>query len=73
MHEQEWNDLTQCVACNAAIAAATDRAFAISNDDYLCFGCATERGGIFDEELERWSVPPETSDLVDEQRPHPQP
>jgi hypothetical protein len=66
MHEQEWNELTECADCNAVIAAATDRAFAVSSEKFLCFGCAAKRGGVFDQELDRWVVPPDTYDLTEQ-------
>jgi hypothetical protein len=70
MHEQESNELAECLDCGETIAPLTDRAFAVSDDVFLCFGCAAKRGGVFDAQLDRWEVPPDIFDLPDERRQH---
>lgn len=47
-----------------------DRAFAVSDDEYLCFACAARRGGTFDEDEDEWTTPPDLSGIWDERRPH---
>ncbi len=71
MHEQEDQDLSKCLDCGALIAPETDRAYALSDDDFLCFECAVRRGGVYDGEKERWLVAPDVSDEPDERRRHP--
>ena len=70
MHRTEADLLVDCWACGASIAPEIDRAFAISDDAYLCFECAVRRGGVFDDEEDRWTIPPIVLDLPDERRPH---
>jgi hypothetical protein len=72
MPSQEFNELTSCCLCGAPIADDdTDRSFAASDDDVLCFECAVGRGGVYDALHERWTVPPSVSGLPDERRAHP--
>jgi hypothetical protein len=70
MHEQESNELTECLDCGSVIAPAADHAFAVDSERFLCFGCAAKRGGVFDQWLDRWALPPDIFDLSDERRPH---
>jgi hypothetical protein len=42
----------------------------MSDDAFLCLECALKRGGVFDEDTDRWVVPPDVEDLSDERRPH---
>jgi hypothetical protein len=71
MEQDEWNELVQCVDCRAMIAPGPDRAFAISDDDFLCFACSIRRGGLFDYDEDSWIVAPNVADEPDERRPHP--
>ncbi len=71
MHALEENELADCRDCRATIAPSTDRAFAINDDDFLCFDCAVLRGGVYDAHEERWTVPPNVADVPDERRAHP--
>ena len=71
MHEQEFNELTKCMDCGALIAPERDRAFAVSDEDFLCFECSLRRGGAYDAEMDRWIVAPSVGDEPDERRPHP--
>ncbi len=70
MHRSEAEELVECFDCGATIAPALDRAFAISDDAFLCFDCALKRGGVFDADEDRWTKPPRVGDLPDERRPH---
>jgi hypothetical protein len=47
-----------CVACGGHINPATDKTFALSPERDLCFVCSIERGGQYDEQTDRWIVPP---------------
>lgn len=71
MHREESDELTECVSCHAEIAPKTDRAFSYAPGSFLCWKCAIERDGVYDEELDAWPTPPSTDDLEDERRPHP--
>jgi hypothetical protein len=65
-----WDEAVDCVDCGAVLWPDVDRTFACSADTYLCFECAERRGGVYDEEADGWSVPPDMSGLPDERRPH---
>ncbi len=71
MHRQEYDELVDCCDCGATVAPGPDRAFAVSDDVFLCFDCAFRRGGVYDGQKERWAVAPSVSGLADERRPHP--
>lgn len=71
MHSQEWNELTACADCGCEIAPATDEAFAFGETGFLCVECGVRRGGVYDAELDSWTVAPDVSDLWDERRAHP--
>jgi hypothetical protein len=58
--EESW-----CVACGSPVRAATDRTFAVSPERDLCFACSIERGGEYDEQTDRWVVPPRLEPSVD--------
>ncbi len=70
--DQEELDLCQCAVCGAGINVVADRYFALSDTDesILCFECAIERGGQYDENDDAWLVSPDVSSLPDERRPH---
>jgi hypothetical protein len=63
MHRSESRLLATCAECGAEMAPATDRAFALAGDRFLCFQCAVRRGGSWDEQHDRWSDDPDTADL----------
>ena len=65
MHLSEIAQLIPCAACGAEVSQR-DRAYAFGDDDLLCFACATERRGVYDEARDRWVVEPDNSDLVSE-------
>lgn len=59
-----------CLGCGADIYGDDDRSFAFGPDAYLCFQCAVDRGGVYDEEEDRWLAEPNVESLPDERRPH---
>jgi hypothetical protein len=63
MHRSETRELATCALCGAEIAPASDRSFAAGGDAFLCFQCALERGGRYDELHDRWETAPETAGL----------
>jgi putative phosphoribosyl transferase len=60
--DDETEDLVQCIDCGELIDPAVDRAFAISTEDFLCFSCSELRGGVYDEEEDRWTTAPDLTD-----------
>jgi len=63
MHRSENRELANCVICGAEIAPGRDRTFEVTSDQFLCFACAVRRGGSWDEQHDRWTTEPQTSDL----------
>ncbi len=70
MEQQEWEEMVPCADCGATISPNHDRAFAVSDELFLCFGCAERRGGTYDEGRDCWTVAPDVADEPDERRPH---
>ncbi len=64
MHRSESENLVPCVACGAETAASLERAFSIGSDTILCYECAKQRGGRWDEERAIWSREPDVVGLV---------
>src|SRR5688500_2586930 len=71
MHQEEWLELTNCLDCGEPIVPERDRAFAVSEEGFLCFECAERRGGVYDADTERWTAAPDVTGEPDERRPHP--
>jgi hypothetical protein len=58
-----------CASCGELIAEGLTPSYELDEQIVLCWACAIERGGRYDEESDRWVVPPDTRDLVkDEER-----
>lgn len=70
MEAEEMDELVRCVDCGVMVAPGPERAYAISDETFLCFECAMRRGGAFDYDADNWSVPPDLSSEPDERRPH---
>jgi hypothetical protein len=68
--EQEEVELCECASCGAEVDPHADRYFALSDQDVLCFECAIDLGGEYDESEDRWLVAPNLDFLADERRPH---
>lgn len=64
MHrEEELEGLAACALCGAPLRS-TDRAYAFDAErDVLCYECAIARGGRYDADEDRWTVPPRVGDL----------
>ncbi len=71
MRDEEYDDLNQCIDCGATIAPGTDRVFALSPEEFLCFECSVRRGGVYDADEDRWTRAPTVEGEPDERRPHP--
>jgi hypothetical protein len=63
MHRSEDRELVSCALCGAEIRPATDRAYQITSRSVLCFDCALERGGRYDEVRDVWSTLPRADDV----------
>jgi hypothetical protein len=63
MHRSETGELGRCAACDAEVRPALDRAYNITTRVVLCFDCALERGGRFDEARDVWTTLPRADDL----------
>lgn len=63
MHRSETHELVQCASCGAEIRPSIDRAYVITSRTSLCFDCALERGGRYDEQRDVWSTLPRADDL----------
>jgi len=68
VHRSESRELTLCAVCGAEIRVAGDRAYAFGADGALCHACAVARGGVYDEQRDRWLQDADTSDLEREER-----
>lgn len=64
MHRSETENLIPCADCGVETAPAIERGFGVASDLALCFDCALQRGGRWDEELARWSTEPDLFGLV---------
>jgi hypothetical protein len=71
MNSLELTEPANCCECGEPIEGEIDRAFAVSDDEVLCFECAVLRGGVYDALQERWTAPPSVTGLPDERRAHP--
>jgi hypothetical protein len=63
MHRSEAYDRVRCLNCGAEISLARDRSYAVSENDALCFECALERGGAYDERHDEWTRAPQLEGL----------
>jgi hypothetical protein len=62
MHQTETQELLVCRACGAEVSLL-DRTYVLGDNDALCFSCATERGGVYDERYDQWERAPSVTDL----------
>lgn len=63
MHREEADQYVACADCGATVLVAPDRAFAFGEQSALCWECAMRRGGSYDADQDRWTEPPDVSDL----------
>lgn len=64
MHRSETETLAPCVDCGVETAPSVERGFFVASDLVLCFDCARQRGGRWDEELARWSIEPDIVGVI---------
>lgn len=67
MHSSEEAQYEMCAGCGTELLPA-ERAYAferaVSEDAVLCYSCAIERGGEYDERRDRWTKGPDVRDLL---------
>ena len=63
MHRSEAEMLAPCSACGTEVSPQ-DRSFAFGDDQTLCFGCAMQRNGSYDEAHDHWILEPYVADLL---------
>ena len=68
MHHQESDEQVRCASCGALIAPDTERGYGFGFDNYVCWECALQRGGVYDADQDRWRIVPDVQDLYDERR-----
>ena len=59
MTPYESTELTECLDCGAVIDPPTDRAYERGDEEVYCFECAVRRGGVYDDDRERWTIAPD--------------
>ncbi len=64
MRRSDNESVFPCADCGAETAAALERGFAIDTETVICFDCAMQRGGHWDEERALWSREPDILGLV---------
>ncbi len=64
MHRSERENLVTCVACGSETAGSLERGFSIGADSVLCYECAKQRGGRWDEERAIWTREPDVAGLA---------
>ena len=65
MNWEDWQEQVSCVFCGALISPPLDLNFAFGHEGVLCWDCCIERGGSYDFDRDRWTEPPDTSDLIE--------
>ena len=55
--------VARCADCGDELDPDMDRGYALGPDAVLCFRCASQRGGTWDESQERWVIEPDVADL----------
>lgn len=62
MYSAEDAEYASCAACSAEVSIF-DRVYSFEKDRVLCFGCASERRGVYLDLLDRWTVAPHLDGL----------
>ena len=66
MHESEAIEIDRCLGCGAEVMKQ-ERVYVFGEDRMLCFACAFERGGSYDEPHDRWDPEPVVRDLLEQE------
>ncbi len=69
MHREELEEEVVCASCGTLFSIAEERGFGFGEDLALCFDCATQRGGVYDEETDRWTTEPNVADILQKNPP----
>ncbi len=65
MHRIEQEEFVDCAACGATIDPGSDRVFALgAEEDFLCWECAAQHGGTWEDVLQLWSTDPDLRGLL---------
>ncbi len=54
----------RCAACGVHITTSGNRVFEFGEQSVLCYECAVSRGGVHEEDYDRWTSPPTVGDLL---------
>lgn len=52
-----------CLDCGEQFDVVRERGFPLSEADAICPACAMRRGGVYDENEDKWETEPDVSDL----------
>ncbi len=63
MRRSEDYELDSCAACGGEVHVSRDRTYALDAERVLCFACAVQRGGSYDEQHDLWRETPDVADL----------
>jgi hypothetical protein len=66
MRRQTVDGLLACVDCGTSVDVERVRGYRGLGDWVLCWACALNRGAFFDEQEDRWTVPPSRQGLPPE-------
>ena len=69
MPNDQNEEFVSCLECGASVAPAVDRVFPVGCEDVICMECALKRGGIYDENEDRWETEPRIDDLLESVEP----
>ena len=63
MRRSEFQRVEMCVVCGGDMRADLSRGFVFGSRGLLCYECAIQRGGRYDERHDVWVDEPRTDDL----------
>ena len=66
MHRSELERMETCAACGRTVTEGVDRGYDFGTRGVLCWECAMERGGAYDESGDRWTQAPRVADLAED-------
>ena len=66
-------EVVGCADCGCPVDATNpeERVFAVTPELVLCYECAVRRGGVYDDEEDKWRVAPRLEQLPEERAPEP--
>lgn len=69
--DPEETELVRCADCGEEFPVE-NRSYMVGPDTVICLDCARRRGGEYDEQTDRWSLVPETDDLLEREEAPPE-